>query len=643
MWLVYFGVSIFIICIAHYIRILRWELFIDIYEKPNKQNLIQAIAIGYLLNNIIPFKLGDFLRAWYSGRKMKNGIALGLSTVIVDRFLDIISVGLIFAILYFCNIKNDNIIAKSTLFYVFLAILVFILMIAFFLFRSCIKIIIRDIASIFNPHIETVILQFAWALIWNFKDIFQKISKIKLITSTIVMWICYLFSYYLFANSLKLLGADTTWTDLFIMLFAQSGIISSTISTFSFRNALISTYSLFTLFYLILPLIALIVFSLLVEPKRDSNATDENYLNLLPHLDQQERLDFLDSYFSNSNKEYIKNYLKINQHVSIIRDYSAGSKATTMLCMDSDSTFFRKYAFGSEGEKLYQQILWIEENFQRIPLPTILKKEKTGMYCYYDMPYKGNSVGLFEYAHSMPINNTWKMIQNVLERLEHSIYQINVQKADLNTIREYISVKVHKNIDIILSAKRIKNLQQYESIIINGVSYHNLSYYLKYLEEDYLLNIFKTDDYAVIHGDLTIENIICTRDDKGNDDFYIIDPNTGNIHNSPNLDYAKLLQSLHGGYEFLMSTKEVHLNGNRINFLFTRSSAYKELNNLFKEYLIKKYGYTKTRSIYYHELIHWLRLMPYKIEKDGNRSLLFYAGMLIVMNDVIKMFDNTES
>lgn len=47
----------------------------------------------------------------------------------------------------------------------------------------------------------------------------------------------------------------------------------------------------------------------------------------------------------------------------------------------------------------------------------------------------------------------------------------------------------------------------------------------------------------------------------------LIDPNTGNIHESPLLDYAKLLQSIHGGYEFLMSVKNVSVEDNNINFI----------------------------------------------------------------------------
>ena len=100
------------------------------------------------------------------------------------------------------------------------------------------------------------------------------------------------------------------------------------------------------------------------------------------------------------------------------------------------------------------------------------------------------------------------------------------------------------------------------------------------------------------------------------------------------MDYAKLLQSLHGGYEFLMAAKNVEVSQNRINFIFTKSEIYTYLSNMLDSYLMEKFSRETVRSIYYHEIIHWLRLIPYKIEKNGKRALLFYAGMLMVMSDV---------
>ena len=43
-----------------------------------------------------------------------------------------------------------------------------------------------------------------------------------------------------------------------------------------------------------------------------------------------------------------------------------------MLCNKEGKTFFRKYAFGDEGDKLNEQIDWIKEHKEDIPLTDIL-------------------------------------------------------------------------------------------------------------------------------------------------------------------------------------------------------------------------------------------------------------------------------
>ncbi len=49
------------------------------------------------------------------------------------------------------------------------------------------------------------------------------------------------------------------------------------------------------------------------------------------------------------------------------------------------------------------------------------------------------------------------------------------------------------------------------------------------------------------------------------------------------------------------------------------------------------------KIIFFHEIIHWLRLMPYKIEKDPKRAPMFYAGLVIVVNDVINTYEEKEN
>jgi len=635
--IIFLIVAIITLSLAHFIKILRWRLFIEIYEEPRNRNLIQALSLGYLINLFFPFRvIGDFFRAIYSGKKMKNSYSLSFSTVIVDRILDIITVGILFYIFYIFSIYNKQI-EKSFRFYMLFSVLIISLIILFYFFKKYIKIISLKVASLFNTNIELNILKFMWALIWNFKDIFLKINKFKILIITTLMWLLYTFSYYLFSLFLLSQNYNFRLVDIFFLLFSKD--------IFGMDFLLIEKkVSMFFYIYMITPIIIMLLISkffMLKTYSKKNHREVEDYFNLFPNQDNKEKLEFLRKYFLDKDKSYIDNYLKINQKITIIRDFSAGSNATTMLCMKKDEIFYRKYSF-EDIEKLYEQVEWIIENKKRkLPLPEIIRKEKTNNYCYYDMLYKPSSIPLFEYIHSMPFEETWEMIENILKKLEEVLYTNKLRKADAESINKYIDLKVRDNITKIYDSRILKKLLRYDEVIINGKSYKNLSYYLKYLSKEYLYNIFKDDIYSDIHGDLTIENIICnlnTMEEK----YYIIDPNSENINNSANLDYAKILQSIHGGYEFMMRTYDISVEENQINFLFIKSQAYSYLYKKLNEYMNSKFEKEKIRSIYFHEIVHWLRLMPYKLKKDGKRALIFYSGLLMVLNDVIEKYGDRD-
>ena len=624
--------AIIFLFLAHIARIQRWKLFINIYEEPKTKNLIQALSVGHFINLFIPFRVvGDIFRAIYSGKKMKNKYSFSFSTVIVDRILDVIVVGIIFLIFFLFNDSHEAV-KKNLIFYMFLSFLIFLTVIVVYGLKKYVKIFSLKLASLFNQSIELNLLKFMWSLIWNFKDIFLKINKVKMVTTTISMWILYIFSYYSFSLFLIEKGYNFTLIGVFTLMFSNDvfGLISQ-----SMKPILYYSY-----IFLGVPIFLLLIYSKFIRSKSDSftKYSNEKYLNLLPNLNSKERLQFLEKYFMDKDKTYINNYLKINQNINIIRDFSAGSNATTMLCMKGDKIFYRKYAF-EDREKLYDQIRWIEKIQEKgLPLPKIIEQEKTKEYCYDDMEYDSNAVVLFEYVHSMPYEKGWNITKKALEALNEFVYIENVRKADKETIEKYIDSKVTINLKKILEANTIKKLSGYDEIIINGRAYKNLKYYLGYLSKEYLYEIFKNDIYSELHGDLTIENIVCTRDEDGENSFYIIDPNTGNIHDSPSLDYGKLLQSIHGGYEFMMKTYEINVEENKINFLFTKSHTYVYFFEKLNEYMNLKFDKETVRSIYFHEIIHWLRLLPYKIKIDKERVLMFYSGLLMILHDVIEMY-----
>lgn len=329
-----------------------------------------------------------------------------------------------------------------------------------------------------------------------------------------------------------------------------------------------------------------------------------------------------------------------NKGVSIVRELSGGSNATTVLCMDNDKTFYRKYAFEADADKLEEQIKWIEENKGRISTPKIIGHVKNNEYCYYDMAYSIHSVDLFEYAHSMPIDNTWNIIKSVFQRMEKSIYSVFSGKSNPQLVAKYCKDKIQKNMYKILNSQVLSNVMLYDTIVINGVEYNNLKHYVDVLFGDKLIEVFMSDNSSIIHGDLTMENIIIQYDEHGAEDFYIIDPNTGNIHNSKNIDYAKILQSLHGEYEFIKTAKDIVVSGNSINYSYTHSSVYAELYKRYRNYLEHEFDIHTIRSIYFHEIVNWLRLMPYKLQNDKVKAPAYYAKTIMILNDVMNTFGN---
>ncbi len=58
-----------------------------------------------------------------------------------------------------------------------------------------------------------------------------------------------------------------------------------------------------------------------------------------------------------------------------------------MLCMDTQSTFYRKYAFGNTRAKLAEQLDWLRAQQDRLPLCEIRAAQEADGCCWYDMVY----------------------------------------------------------------------------------------------------------------------------------------------------------------------------------------------------------------------------------------------------------------
>lgn len=621
---------------GHYSKVLRWEQFLVIYEEPNRNLLLRALSIGFMFNLFLPFRLGDLIRAYIAGSKLKNGFLFAIATIIVERFLDVVVVGILFATFLLLGFNTGKIV-ESTVFYIVFAGILLPVSILLVKFSRVPKMMMKNVSSIFNKNIELTLLLFSWSIISSFKDMYLQLNRRNLFLNTVCMWAFYMVSYYCFALYLQKIGGNYNVIDVFTLLFSYSNLDGATIGN-AYKNIDFYTHlPILLLIYIGSPLLIMMLLSLL--PKKikamagnDTNTSSEKYLNLLPYINDKEKLAFLEAYFSGKSRDYFMTYLSINRDINIIQDFSAGSNATTILCADKEGTFFRKYAFGDAGKKLNEQAIWIKEHMENIFLPKIVNEKAGENYYCYDMEQNKLAIGFFNFIHSVNADKSWQILKNLLEDLHHNLHSLNIRKSDAASIEKYIDNKIIYNLNKIKASKWINRLLEYSYLYVNGKQYKNVKELEGILSKEHLIKIFQKDIYAELHGDLTIENIIYAEEMPKQ--YYLIDPNHGNIHNSPNLDYAKLLQSLHSGYEFLMRTKDFEVKNNQINFLHTRTVAYDRVYEKYKKYLLETFSIQEVRSIFYHELVHYLRLLPYKLEKDGEKSVIFFAAFIILLNEI---------
>ncbi len=78
-------------------RVFRWQLLFS-PQKVHLSAVFHALNVGYFLSNILPARLGDIIRAYLLGDTQGVSKARALSTVVVERLTDGLTVVLLLAI-----------------------------------------------------------------------------------------------------------------------------------------------------------------------------------------------------------------------------------------------------------------------------------------------------------------------------------------------------------------------------------------------------------------------------------------------------------------------------------------------------------------------------------------------------------------
>jgi len=87
-WLIPAGISVIL---SFIVRAIRWKMLVAPIQKVKFDNTFSATMIGYMGNNILPFRLGDLLRAFAFAKDTGIRKSTTLASLLLERILDLMT------------------------------------------------------------------------------------------------------------------------------------------------------------------------------------------------------------------------------------------------------------------------------------------------------------------------------------------------------------------------------------------------------------------------------------------------------------------------------------------------------------------------------------------------------------------------
>ena len=619
--------------LGHLIKAARWGLFITPFKKTlRKADLFRALAIGYAVDVVLPFRLGELVRAYSLHRLAGLTFAISLATTVLDRMCDLVVVALLLGVLVAVGMLD---IPLSLPLGIGAGVLLVLIMAATkqrLLKRACFF-----VAWPFNERVRRWMLVTCWSFLTAVGMLARRRTVLLFSVYTVTMWVAYL-AAFLLINAALLPAMPGGFVQSVADHYLVGNLTRSSLSLAAERGGTLY------LVFICTPLILITLYTSIQTPLhkvapsihhgitrifRGMFSSFER-LRLLPFLDVNDQRACLETFFASDDSRPVLTLLRENQDIAVVRNVSGGSGATTMLALRDDRLIYRKYVLGKDATRLRTQHDWIIEHAGRLPLTTILTSRDVPGYFSYDMPHAADACDLFTYIHSHDVERSWRLIRGLLDTLSTSLHQATRRPGNRTALTDYLREKYRANIATVLNAPQLAALAARETLIINEVPCRNLAWFRDRFSDDTVATWLANDHICTVHGDLTAENIIVDRASAAG--YYLIDPNPVNLFDSEMIDFAKLRQSLHLGYEFLMRETSCRVNGDEVNFRHAISRNYQDLCGRLDDYLSDRFGPDGLRSVCFHELVHFARMMPYKLRQGGASAQLFYSALVLLHN-----------
>ena len=213
--------AIVILLLSNVIRAWRWQILVKPIKDVSFEPAFSSIMIGYFGNSVLPFRMGEFLRAYVVADKTSLTASTAFGTIVIERILDFI--GLSIVILLIMTVYPLTSVGGSIIIGVIvLSLTAFIFFFLFGGFKSSLLVKIEK-SSLLRIGLLHKILLF----IKNFLDgatTIRATNKLGIILLyTLIIWIMYYCSTYLATIAT---GIELEWFGFGVLLISTTLAIS---------------------------------------------------------------------------------------------------------------------------------------------------------------------------------------------------------------------------------------------------------------------------------------------------------------------------------------------------------------------------------------------------------------------------------
>jgi len=212
---------------SHYFRALRWkQTLLPMGYNPPAFHLLCSILVGYIGNQLIP-RAGELLRCTVIARKDKIPVEKLIGTIILERVIDLICLGILCVIIFFAQYDHiqlyaDEILQKTTAdvegngsgrwIKAGVILLVFVLLIF----------ILRSFRKTKGGKVISKLLKGMWE---GLQSIRKVKNKLLFFAYTILIWACYILSTWIGCYALEETAGLNFATATTLLVFGTFGII----------------------------------------------------------------------------------------------------------------------------------------------------------------------------------------------------------------------------------------------------------------------------------------------------------------------------------------------------------------------------------------------------------------------------------